>query len=945
MTNQEARQREAAIQAALDASDLARAAELAERYRQAAGDGAPAGDPAASLPFRADYQTVRVAVASGQLTPALERVEPLLGQTPRLPNGFACHIHLLAAEALARLGRQRDARKQLELATRWPKLLEDDPFLRVCELRIRLWLGEVRQLDDSVAGCAQALTGPRNRANHILLLADAGRAWDREGDLGRAEQYWMCAKDLVEAAPLQDPIHADVFLQLGRLAHQRGRLPEALNWYDRAEALARKMPAQVLNVQLRRLWVLVDLNQEDQARTAWRDLCGPEARSTMPDEVRVLADLLGSVLGEVEPAVGTAEAQGYRAIRHGELKRACDRYRAAFATEPAPERRARLAIMLALLLTAREQGRTDSATTPRDSAEAPDHWLGVAEELARSADLPEVLWRALRLRGQHVLDRDGDEERARALFEEAAQVMAGQAHQLRNLGQQLSYQAQGGDVLLDLLLAACRRGDAARVFHFQELLRGRLVRGLLLSAPDGATRDKVAVLPELLRLNARIDEVEGAQADLPATARASLGRLYGDLLRQRDRLWEGYLCDRARPGDSALPLLPTLAELERALPAGTVYVAPHLFDHDLYLLVVRRNGSRVLRSAGSGELVRRQLEEWGQSLAAQVERYEKGLGTSADHRRVLDSLLAGLGEGPLGTLLQDAWHGGRSGERLVWAPGPQLCGLPVAALRRQGRYLVQDHEVVNTFSGGLLLHHAGLPRPARWRRRRALAVTAPPPEVIGVDGLPFAQAEGAVAAAAFAQGETLHYREATRNNIVPHLPRVGVAHFACHSYFDSEHPLASWIRLPSDERWYGPAWLGENVEQLPLVTLSTCNSAAVAPAVGGEVFGLVSGLLASGVRAVMGGICRIPDRETAVFMWRFYRETLTHDLAGALAQAQRDTLAEGDASPLYWAIFVLFGDAAALPGPRWPWRWLARWRRRRYTRNVPIPGADAASAQ
>ncbi len=234
----------------------------------------------------------------------------------------------------------------------------------------------------------------------------------------------------------------------------------------------------------------------------------------------------------------------------------------------------------------------------------------------------------------------------------------------------------------------------------------------------------------------------------------------------------------------------------------------------------------------------------------------------------------------MGAALDAVWDSRRRNERLVWVPSPELHGLPVHALRARGRYLVEDHEVVYTLSGALYLHHARLPRPSWWRRRRVLVVTAAPPEVAGTRGLRYAQAEGRGVAAAFACAWNLHHGEATRARIAPLLGRVAAAHFACHALFEAKHPLAAWIHLPSGEPWYAPHWLAASVKGLPLVTLSTCQSAEMAPALGGEVFGLATGLLGAGVRAVVGGLCRIPDRETATFMWRFYRHALTNDLAG-----------------------------------------------------------------
>jgi CHAT domain-containing protein len=124
------------------------------------------------------------------------------------------------------------------------------------------------------------------------------------------------------------------------------------------------------------------------------------------------------------------------------------------------------------------------------------------------------------------------------------------------------------------------------------------------------------------------------------------------------------------------------------------------------------------------------------------------------------------------------------------------------------------------------------------------------------------------------------------------------------------------------------------VAGLPLLALSACRSAEVAPLLGQEVFGLVTGLLGAGVRAVLAGLWPVADRETVLLMWRLYHQRLTHDLAGALARAQREELARPHASPLFWAAFALHGDAAALPAPGWLGRWLGgrrgRWHAGRF---------------
>jgi CHAT domain-containing protein len=238
--------------------------------------------------------------------------------------------------------------------------------------------------------------------------------------------------------------------------------------------------------------------------------------------------------------------------------------------------------------------------------------------------------------------------------------------------------------------------------------------------------------------------------------------------------------------------------------------------------------------------------------------------------------------------------------------------------------------VVSAFGGSLLVHrHKNGTGRRRWGG--AVIVTERP------DVLPEAATEGAGVADSFVRSARLHGPAATRSALVARLRTTRVAHFACHAYFDAAHPLAGSIGLPSGETWRAPEWLGGIADGLPLVSLSACRSAAVAPLAGGEVFGLVSGILGGGGGAVLAGLWPVADRETKTLMWRFYRERLTNDLAGALALAQRAALRGPDASPLFWAAFALFGDADALPRPGRLWAWLARWRQRRHARRFPTP--------
>jgi tetratricopeptide (TPR) repeat protein len=923
VTPPDVRQIEMTIDAALAAWELDKAEELAEQYRRSASRLNDDAEPARAPWFRAGYLAGQVALAAGRLSQALERLSPLLDVAERLPAELASRVRLYTAEALARLHRGPEARRLLDQVPEG--LLDRQPLLHLRALRIRLWLGEIGRLDGELLTCSQALAARGDTANRTLLSCEEGRGWDAAGDLARAGQCWEEAERLSRGLG-NDPIRADVLLQLARLDHLRGHLASALDRYDLALGCA-ATGAQALEIQLRRLLVRLDLGQWDQVRSAADRLLHGVPLDRMPEEVRPLAGMIHALLHDAAPVESSPEHQAYLAAARGEVDAARSLYRRALAATPSPERHARLALALGLL--ARTQG---------DRAEA-QSWLQQAEEAARSLDLPEVLGRALQARGQSAAEWDGDETWARRLFEEAVLIAEVQARQFSHGSDAASYRHQRGSVLRQLLRAACRRGDPASVFRYQELERGRLLLELWHAEAPRSGPGVFFVSRDLADLESRLAALEQELRQMPATAgkgdqRQATLRQCEELLLQRDRLLEDLLRDRSRRNTSALPALPELTELEQALPAQTLYVAPAVVDDELYLLAVSHaQPARVVRGSGPGAGWLEAVERLRGCLTSQLARYRSGLPLGRDERATLDAELEDVGRGPLGDALFDllATRSCRP-QRLVWVPDGPLHGLPIHALRRRARYLIQDVEIVWSFSGALYVHQSRTHRQRRGRLRPAVVVTETPAV------LPEAAREGQGVAASFLWSRTLDGAAATQEALHRHLAQARVVHLACHAHFDAEHPLAASVSLPSGETLRALDWLDEPVAGLPLVTLSACRSAEVAPLLGREVFGLVTGLLSGGVRAVLAGLWPVADREALPLMWRFYRSRFTQNLDGALAQAQREALAASDSSPLFWGAFALFGDAAALPAPRRCWRWLAHWRQRRHARHFPVPG-------
>jgi tetratricopeptide (TPR) repeat protein len=793
--------------------------------------------------------------------------------------------------------------------------------LRVRAALVRLWLGEVGSLAGELAACAAALGARSDLSNLALLACEEGRAWEEQGDLARAQGCWRRAESLGPPGGY-DPVRANVQVQLGRLDHLRGHLASALNRYDTAHRHAGQgVLAQ--EIEWRRLLVRLEISPLDQLRSAADRLCADRTFEHLPEEVRPLAETVCGLLDDVTPAGASQEFRAYQAAQRGDVTAARSLYAAALAGSPSPERRARLALALGLL-----------ARTSRDAAAARS-WLRQAEELARSQNLPEVLARALKAGGQLAAEQEGNDELARRLFQEAVLITEMQAQQFRSALDRGFYRWQRGSVLRQLLHSACRRGEAEPVFCYQERERGRLLLDLLHSAEAKAGRLPAALPAEVAELQRRLADCERELAALEQAPGSDercreLLRRREELLLRRDGHFEEYLRDRGRTKDALLPPLPGLGDLQRALPPGVLYVAPTLADGELFLLAVSRGRApQVIRGPGRDHELSEQLERFRARLNTQIDRYQWGLLGRHD-RAELDGLLEEIGRGPLGQALGRLLESCPAPRRLVWVPDGPLHGLPIHAVRRGGRYLVEDLEFVWAFSGALFLHQDHTRR-RRGPFRPAVVVTEAP------DVLAEAEREGRGVAAAFLWSRQLPAAAASREAVRTCLTRARVAHFACHADFESRNPLASRVRLPSREVIHALDWLDEPVAGLPLVTLSACRSAEVAPLLGQEVFGLVTGLLGAGVRAVLAALWPVADRETPALMWRFYRNRLEHDLATALARSQRELLAQPDGSPLFWAAFALHGDAASLPATPGLLRWFARLRRDRHGRRFPDP--------
>ncbi|MFO0879817.1 MAG: CHAT domain-containing protein [Gemmataceae bacterium] len=904
------------IDQAVSRWDLHLAASLAEDYHAEA-----AGDPV--FEFRSAVVLAQTSLLAGRPERACEALRPHLDRAGVPHREQGAQVHLLLAEGLARTGQPAEARR---LLSRVPaERLRQDTSQALRALRIRLLLGD-DDIDRDIAGVVARLQANMGKEHEALLWCEAGRAHFRAGEMLAAGYSLRRAEELARGRHLH-PVRAYVLLQAARLEHLQGQLGRALQHLDRVADIGQ--PHQRLEAKLLRALVLIDVGERGAATALAAEAL---AARDVPGELTGLATLVRELLVEQDEAGQglSVEAQGAAHAARGDLVEARRCYASALQSAAGPARQARVSLALGLL----------------DEGGVGQGWLRQAEWLARQNNLPEVLGRGLVALGRRAAARGEEGEgEARGLFEEAIVISKTQASELPPV-LAAAHRHQRRSVLRHLLEAACHRRDAEAVFRYQELERGRLLLEWL-----SATGSRGAALfsrPDWLGLLSRLADCERrlqtARQHGPAQKEiAALRHEQEALIADRDRLFERHLRERDRPPVGLLPPLPSVSDLAASLPAGTLYVAPVLASGgDVYLLAAtRERGAEVLYPTGeSVRSFREVAEELQQEITRQLSSYSSGWYQGQHERGQLDRCLEAVGASQLGHGLRQLFlH--HSPRRLVWVPDAGLSGLPIHAVRWAGSYLIEHVEVAWAFAGA----HLVAQRRRRGRRRGwwrpAVAVHEQPAE------LPAAQREAEGVVAAFLSGRCLP--RAGRAELRQWLGRAGVVHLACHAEFTPDSPLSASLKLPSGERLHALECLDEPVNGLPLVTLSACQSGQVAPLAqtGGEVFGLVTGLLGGGAGSVVAGLWAVADDEAPPFMWSFYRRLMGEPAGAALAGAQREALATSGAggSALFWAAFTLFGDPDAVRPPRTlPGRWLARWRQRRHAGRYPRIGAVTAQA-
>ena len=242
----------------------------------------------------------------------------------------------------------------------------------------------------------------------------------------------------------------------------------------------------------------------------------------------------------------------------------------------------------------------------------------------------------------------------------------------------------------------------------------------------------------------------------------------------------------------------------------------------------------------------------------------------------------------------------------------ELAGFPFEAVRHNGRYFGQDHDVIN------LLSLNGLQQPVqvregeeRWNR----IVLAGDPQGEGVK-LPRAAQELNSIARQFEGREITLLTGADLGADILLNPRYAEAdlfHFASHGQINFKYPELSRLILSgenSSERgaYLTPLQIGQVPIGAGLVVLSACETTGVNTFSFERNLGYVSQFLHAGANAVVASLWPVSDDFAQEFMQTFYALLIEgKDAPRALAIAKRRLIARGEtAATVEWASFQIY---------------------------------------
>jgi len=241
-------------------------------------------------------------------------------------------------------------------------------------------------------------------------------------------------------------------------------------------------------------------------------------------------------------------------------------------------------------------------------------------------------------------------------------------------------------------------------------------------------------------------------------------------------------------------------------------------------------------------------------------------------------------------------------DHYIFIPHKSLQLMPLALLRKEGRYLLETHDISQCPNIATLYFTLKRDRP-QW--------TNPVFFLSQNDGDPQAS-ERYVLESRYPEAHV--FDNFSQPNIQQVVTDSDFIHFAGHCQFNPRRPSRSFLQI-NGQRIYLSQIARWRFDRHPFVNLAACQSAQTALDAGNEPFGFVITAIATGASSVLASLWEIDDDATGQWMTAFYNH-LPEGLTTAYRKACLTTM-KNTQSPYFWSGFALIGQPEKNVKLRW----------------------------
>jgi len=513
-------------------------------------------------------------------------------------------------------------------------------------------------------------------------------------------------------------------------------------------------------------------------------------------------------------------------------------------------------------------------------------YLAKAVTIADQLDIPFFTTLTHAFLGRAYLTTN-DNAKALSHYEKAAAAVEDQRSLLQTGEARSSYFDQMTGVYNGLITTLLHLGKREAAFDYSERARARAFLDVLGNRVDLSHGKASALIDEERELKRKIAEVQALGDESGQDGnRKEMGRLQKEYqaflakLRQADQEHASLI--------SVAPL--TLKEVRRMLPENTILMQFHVFEHSVFVWVVRSDTVRTMKVP----VERRELLEKIRAFRAEI----TGLAPEAVVKSSARALYAVLFK----DLQLAADH------RLIVVPHDVLHYLPFQSLiTPNGNYLIEEHGISYLSSASLMQFTI------EKRKKSADSILAFGNPDLGDPSLNLRYAEREVKEIGrlFPTSAIYVRKEATERRAKEKAADYPLIHFATHGEFNEKDPLASSLKLSPENSSSGDLTTAEIFRlklNASLVVLSACESALGRISSGDEIVGLTRAFIYAGTPSVVTTLWKVDDKATYLLMQSFYQNLKRMSKGEALRKAQI-SLMRSLRHPYFWGAFVLTGDA------------------------------------